>query len=374
MRIPRPSRTVFLAVVAAAAMVFGIASPAGAFIPDDVRYEQVIGSYQPISGDFNGDGLGDIIWYAPGPASDWLWLGHEAGWEQRTNRPLTITGTYRPIVGDFTGDGIDDILFHRPGPGGSDYLWASRGDGRFASVIVPNENQGTPIVGRFNGDERDDIFWYRPGPGFDSIWVATDDEGFLQTPMPVLGTYTPAVGDFDGNGFDDILWGDEASAVDPLWYSTGTAGPDCGGCFTRTSVSFPGRGSAPVAGNFNGDDYTDVFWYGAGGGADGLWLGNGEGFDPEPYSVIGTYRPIVREALSQDEIVWYAENGIETMWHYVDGRFLSEEFPQMPAGLLPIVGVHRGPFQDEDVFFHGPGPRVDAQTYVSDEPGRRSRR
>ena len=35
----------------------------------------VTGTYEPLLGDFNGDGENDIFWYGPGAANDALWYG-----------------------------------------------------------------------------------------------------------------------------------------------------------------------------------------------------------------------------------------------------------------------------------------------------------
>lgn len=366
-----PTKPVFrtlLAVALAGLALLGLPSAAGA---DDTGSVQVYGRYTPIAGDFDGDTFGDILFYAPGTAADSLWLGDAEGWQAHTTVPKSITGTYVPVVGDFNGDQLDDILFH-PAGGGTDFRWLATGEGGFSSSAMPNANTGTPLVGRFNGDERDDILWYAPGSAADSIWVSREDGTFQETAMPINGTYTAVVGDFDGNASDDVLFGNPGAAAEPLWLSTGAVGLNCATCFTKTSRPFTGTGTAPHVGDFDGNGFSDVLWYGAGTGTDELWLsGPGAAFTSSPLSVVGMYSPVIREDYSHDQVVWYSPGGTDLTWTYEDGAFVNGEFPQVGPGLVPLVGVHRGPFPDEDIFFYGPGTTTDVQTYVTDDIAKR---
>ncbi|QNH58658.1 MAG: hypothetical protein H2674_04870 [Limnospira indica BM01] len=49
-----------------------------------------------------------------------------------TSVPITINGTYEGIIGDFNGDGISDVLWYVPGPG-QDYIWFFDEDGNYES-------------------------------------------------------------------------------------------------------------------------------------------------------------------------------------------------------------------------------------------------
>ena len=51
----------------------------------------VAGSYRPVALDANGDGRGDILWYAPGSGPDYLWLGTGPGTFSSTTLNVTKT-------------------------------------------------------------------------------------------------------------------------------------------------------------------------------------------------------------------------------------------------------------------------------------------
>lgn len=218
-----------------------------------VAPEAVSGTYTPLVGDFDGNGVDDVLWYAPGAAPDTLWLYR--GLSARTATPLSISGSYQPVVLDADADGRDDILWYAPGPA-ADSLWTFgpnavptkrtvRIDGRYDVVVgrfgdapegEPQDRiafsdptgpdaiwtfdtqgratsrpasfpPGAPVVGDLLGTGRDSILWYRPGSATESL-TRFDVGGSPTTVLSrqVTGTYAPVVGDLDGNGYDDIAW------------------------------------------------------------------------------------------------------------------------------------------------------------------------
>jgi len=221
----------------------------------------VTGTYDPVTGDFDGDGEDDIFWYAPGSAADKLWFGKSNRSFDNTT-PANITGTYTKVMsGDFDGDGRSDLFLYAAGST-ADKVWFGRSDRTFDTVTPSNVNSTyEPFTGNFDGDSEDDVFWYRPGESSDSIWFGNSNRTFSSVSVTVNGTYTPTAGDFDGDGTSDVLW-NKAGAEDPVWLHTGSRGEHV---TTRISSiigdAFTLVESAPYAGDFDGDDLADVFWY-----------------------------------------------------------------------------------------------------------------
>jgi hypothetical protein len=127
-------------------------------------------------GDFDGDAMTDMFWYAPGARTDWLWRSVSTPEVIAFHRYAhQVLGEYRPFPGDFDGDGIHDIL------------WYS----------VADELEGSVSV----------------------IWYFDEDGGHDVKTFMVHGDYSPIVADFDHDECSDILWYDSAAAdgASPIW-------------------------------------------------------------------------------------------------------------------------------------------------------------
>ncbi len=259
---------------------------------------KVVGLYTPISGDFNGDGKGDIFWYRPGKAKDHIWWGKADKTFLSTS--TNVHGTYTPISGDFNGDGRSDIFWYRPGSG-KDYIWWGKADKTFTSSNTKVNGTYEPFSGDFNGDGKDDVFWYRPGKWKDYIWWGKANKTFVSTSLNVSGSYTPISGDFNGDGEGDIFWYRLGSAKDYIWWGKTNK------TFSSTSTNVYGTYN-PISGDFNGDGEGDIFWYRAGGLSDPIWWGKtNKTFSSSTTNVNGEYRPISGDfnGNGKGDIFWY---------------------------------------------------------------------
>jgi hypothetical protein len=50
------------------------------------------------------------------------------------------------------------------------------------------------------------------------LYVAGQGQFTTAVPVTVNGTYTPFSGDFNGDGFDDVFWYGPGGGRDSLWY------------------------------------------------------------------------------------------------------------------------------------------------------------
>jgi hypothetical protein len=90
---------------------------------------------QPAVGDFDGDGLQDVLFVAPGGARDVVWYSTPTGIVART---VSVNGTYAMTAGwmDLPPVGVpgtDDLLFVS---NGADFLWRGQVDRTFRSTPV----------------------------------------------------------------------------------------------------------------------------------------------------------------------------------------------------------------------------------------------
>jgi hypothetical protein len=175
----------------------------------------------------------------------------------------------------------------------------------------------------------------------------------------VDGTYTPLAGDFDGNGRSDIFWYGPGGAADGLWLTRRDGGPP-----VKRSLTVSGT-YVPLVGDFDGNGRSDIFWYGPGGGADGLWLAAGGGsFSASGQTVGGDYEPLIGDfdGNGRSDIFWYAvtDNGSspEQLWlARAAGGFAVSARP-VRDGLEPFVGDFNGDARG-DIFWYGPGGAAD---------------
>jgi hypothetical protein len=182
------------------------------------------------TGDFNGDGKTDILWRCTDPSGVTCTTGSVVIWEMNGGTIVaSVGGQVVPLgwtvvgTGDFNGDGMSDILWRCTDASGAActtgtvVIWEMNGGTILASVggqVVP---LGWTVVGTgdFNGDGETDI-----------LWRCTDASGAACTTGTVViwemngGTILAGVGgqvvssnwqiagtgDFNGDGMSDILW------------------------------------------------------------------------------------------------------------------------------------------------------------------------
>ncbi|WP_426574778.1 FG-GAP-like repeat-containing protein [Aquihabitans sp. McL0605] len=269
-------------------------------LPAVTRPQTLGGAYQPIAGDFDGDGTDDLLLYQPGAGADVIRTYRGDG--TFTTRSVSVSGTFTPVAGDFTGDGVTDVLWYAPGSA-PDSLWDFNTGGTHTSTPITINGTYRPVAGDFTGDHVDDILWYAPGTAPDSLWDFNTGGTHTTTPITINGTYRPVAGDFTGDHVDDILWYAPGTAPDSLWDF------NIGGTRTTTAVTAPQAHTyTPVAGDFTGDDVDDILWYASGGPNDPLWeVDAGGSHTTTTLATPPSARPTAADLTGggTDDIFWY---------------------------------------------------------------------
>jgi hypothetical protein len=310
---------------------------------------------KPLVGDFNGDGASDVFFYRAGSAPEELLLGNStrASFVVSVASKLQVKGTYQPLVGDFDGDGVTDIFWYAPGTA-PDTLWLFDGGG-ISIHSYPKAVNGTyqPFVGDFtsnDGHVADDIFWYAPGSTADSIWKGGSGSSFTSIPQSISGTYTPLVGSFTP---DPATGGSTDSTLDIFWYAPGAAADslwrgDGNGHFSPKAYSVGGT-YKPIVGFFDGYGVEDIFWYSP-AGSDSVWLADPDtkAFTSHATSIGSGYTPIADEFTVPDEpILWWSPTGADHFW-LPEGEPGTWEYSElsnntnMGAGYKPLTGDFDG--------------------------------
>ena len=253
-------------------------------------YDLGANSYRYAAGDFDGDGVSDMIHFAA-PEGVRVWLSKRDGTFDiqppfPNNGYAVNANGYKFLSGDFNGDGIDD-LFHVVNHSYG-HAWLSRGDGTF-SIRPPFPNNSYNLAannynlqtGDFDGDGRTDIL-HLVSPSEVRVFLSNGDGTFRLGPAWNPGcdisynNYKVFIIDADGDGRSDVLHFANDTFV-RVWLSKGD------GTFKKLD-RFPADDSyalsqnayAFTTGDFNGDGLTDLLHF-VDRDSVRVWLNKGDG-------------------------------------------------------------------------------------------------
>ena len=243
-------------------------------------------AFKSSTGDINGDGVTDVVWTFESTTNGlraYAALGNGNGTFETTvySAPKT-TGDYsqyEAALGDFDGDGLVDIVWtlESASNGLRAYVALSDGDGSFSAALwsapktTGNYTQYRRHVGDFNGDGVTDLAWTFETAtiGVRAYVSSGDGDGTFATAVwnaPLnTGDYTaydPALGDFNGDGLVDIAWTFESATNGLRAYvslSTGN-GNLASAIYNAPKTTGDMTSYSPTVGNINGDGISDIVW------------------------------------------------------------------------------------------------------------------
>ena len=243
-------------------------------------------------GDFNGDGMADILLQNADDGSCFVWEMNGlalanyggAGW---------TTGVHWEVraAGDFNGDSKSDILLQNV-DNGACFIWEMNGfdflsDGSYGFVgWEPGPDWRVRAAGDFNGDGKSDILLQSALDGACVVWEMNGVNFLSESSYGFVG-WTPgkdwqvrAAGDFDGDGKCDILLQNEGDGACFVWLMDGLGfqdGQSYGGVGWVPGKDWLVRGT----GDFNGDGKSDILLQSTVDGGCFIWEMDGLSFARE---------------------------------------------------------------------------------------------
>src|SRR5258708_2351446 len=165
--------------------------------------------------DFNGDGHSDILLRnTNGAIFDFLGSTNGGIVNNGDNSWVSVDNSWHVAgTGDFNGDGLSDILWRNDNGAIFDFSGAANGgvvNNGGNSWMMVDPSWQVAGVGDFNGDGRADILWRNTnGAIFD--FLGTTNGGFVNNgdnswTMIDNSWHIVGVGDYNADGIDDILW------------------------------------------------------------------------------------------------------------------------------------------------------------------------
>ncbi len=242
-------------------------------------------------GDWNGDGRADFLWYDRVTGENRWFMGNGAmGFTQYSNliAPSSINENIGDLfTGDWNGDGRIDVMWYDRATGYNRWFLSSGALGAAAPAFttymnpIPTGgiNQGDGIyLGDWNGDGSTDLLWYNSTTGENRWFVNNGSMAFAQTSNPIAtsdinGGGALQIGDWNSDGIYDLVWYNSAGSN--RWYvGNGALG------FTRYLDPIPvtsinGTGGAFQVGDWNGDGRVDLLWYQKETGVNRWFINNG---------------------------------------------------------------------------------------------------
>jgi hypothetical protein len=215
--------------------------------------------------DFNFDGMADVTWFNAGSSRAAVWLMRgthlaEPGPEIPGPRG---DGWVVPYVGDFNGDGMSDLIWYND-KSGLFTVWLMNGTHLVeAGPEIPGPSGGgwaLPTLGDFNADGKFDIVWRNTSKNLISIWLMWGTqvlERGPEIPCPGNDWVIPTTADFNFDGMADLVWNDPVRNRAAIWLMRGTClfepGPELPGP--------PGEGwYVGSAADTDGDGVGDLVW------------------------------------------------------------------------------------------------------------------
>jgi hypothetical protein len=342
-------------------------------------------------GDFNGDGLPDMLWHRWIDGKNRLYINTGV-----VNGVPTFASSLNPLptgqlsaqarvyLGDFNGDGLTDVLRYDKSNGTNRWYINNGvvgGVPTFTASLNPlpavdlDADEGTMYLADYNGDGRTDVLWHRSSNGTNRWYISSGVTGGVPTfqtslnPIPAAditgAAWAMHVGDFNGDGQADVLWYSRSVPQHNRWYVNKGIVSGVPTFAAYQDPRWPNTWSNAYMADWNSDGRNDVVWFCAAGcPAPDWWTNNGIAngtlsfnsyFDSEaafPAAGGGSSSVIVVGDWNGDGVddvmVYASENGSNT-W-YQNNHVKPDVLTSITTGLGATTTITFKPLTDPSVY------------------------
>ncbi len=235
-------------------------------------------------GDWNGDGINDLLWYNKTTGNNkWFINQNDFVFTQNTTSIPNnqIIGGDGLFTGDWNLDGMTDVMWYDEASGLNN--WYLKSYDQTISLVInpiyPDEIKGGEgiLFADWNGDDISDVVWWDKSNGENSFFINRGDLNFDKftnsiTPSNLLNGTTLIPFDSDGNGVTDILLYNKDNGNNKWFQNNGNL------VFTsETNLISPNlidEGTSLFIGNWGSDDCPDLVWYDKENGQNNWFLNN----------------------------------------------------------------------------------------------------
>jgi hypothetical protein len=232
------------------------------------------------AGDYNLDGMADVLWNNAGANTAAIWLMR--GPHLLTPGPVIPgplgDGWSALTPADFNLDGMADVPWSNPVKG-TMATWLMNGTRLLIAgpaILGPvGEGWSAVTAADFNFDGSADMLWYNPTTSRMAVWLMAGPRLLLagpELPTPAgAGWLVPTAADFNFDGMADVLWNNPGTNEMAVWLMSSTQVLTPGPVIPGPA----GAGwTAVAAADFNLDGMADVIWSNSLHGSAAVWLMN----------------------------------------------------------------------------------------------------